>query len=132
MCFLDQALYAKAAEIIWKHSNYFKHTIIIRLGVFHTHQGRIQGGFVGFGRTPLITNCTIKVFKLALNTSKVGFWEKQIIKNDYCLLFSYNFIIRLQLQSSASIVSCCDHRKMTGSLFFLWAELATGAHFAVD
>ena len=102
-------------------------------------QGRIQGGFVGFGQTPLITNCTkkqsllaVKVFKLALNTSKVGFWKKQIIKNDNCLLFSCNFIIRPQLQSSVSIVSCCDHRKMTGSLFFLWAELATGAHFTVN
>ena len=36
VCVFDQALYAKATEIIWKHSNYFKHTIIIRLGVFHT------------------------------------------------------------------------------------------------
>ena len=32
----DQALYAKAAEVTWKHSDMFKTTIIIRLGVFHT------------------------------------------------------------------------------------------------
>ena len=36
VCTFDQALYAKAAEIIWKHSEQFQKTIIIRLGAFHT------------------------------------------------------------------------------------------------
>ena len=34
VCVFDQALYAKAAEIVWKHEK-FKN-IIIRMGVFHT------------------------------------------------------------------------------------------------
>ena len=34
VCVLDQALYAKAAEIVWKHEK-FKN-IVIRMGVFHT------------------------------------------------------------------------------------------------
>uniref|UniRef100_UPI00358FD6F1 uncharacterized protein isoform X1 n=1 Tax=Myxine glutinosa TaxID=7769 RepID=UPI00358FD6F1 len=34
VCVFDQALYAKAAEIVWKHDK-FKN-IIIRMGVFHT------------------------------------------------------------------------------------------------
>lgn len=32
---MDQALYAKAAEIVWKHHDNYKH-IVIRLGAFHT------------------------------------------------------------------------------------------------
>ncbi len=36
VCVFDQALYAKAVEIIWKHPDKFENTIIIRLGVFHT------------------------------------------------------------------------------------------------
>ena len=36
ICIFDQALYAKAAEIIWKHPEKFQNTIIIRLGAFHT------------------------------------------------------------------------------------------------
>ena len=32
----DQALYAKAVEVTWKHPDKFKTTIIIRPGVFHT------------------------------------------------------------------------------------------------
>lgn len=32
---MDQALYAKAAEIAWKHTDKYKH-IILRLGTFHT------------------------------------------------------------------------------------------------
>lgn len=32
---MDQALYAKAAEIVWKHSEQYSH-IILRLGAFHT------------------------------------------------------------------------------------------------
>ena len=39
---LDQALYAKAAEVTWKHPDKFKTTIIIRLGVFHTNQVWLQ------------------------------------------------------------------------------------------
>jgi hypothetical protein len=35
VCVFDQALYAKAAEITWKHTDKFKN-IIIRMGVFHT------------------------------------------------------------------------------------------------
>ena len=35
VCVFDQALYAKAAEITWKHHEKFK-SIILRLGVFHT------------------------------------------------------------------------------------------------
>ncbi|XP_053399793.1 uncharacterized protein LOC123523028 [Mercenaria mercenaria] len=35
VCVFDQALYAKAAEIIWKNVETFK-SVIIRLGVFHT------------------------------------------------------------------------------------------------
>ena len=35
VCVFDQALYAKAVEIIWKHSDKFQTKIIIRLGVFH-------------------------------------------------------------------------------------------------
>jgi hypothetical protein len=34
-CVFDQALYAKACEVIWKHSEKFK-TVILRMGVFHT------------------------------------------------------------------------------------------------
>ena len=36
VCVFDQALYAKSAEVTWKHPDKFKTTIIIRLGVFHT------------------------------------------------------------------------------------------------
>ena len=35
VCVFDQALYAKAIEITWKHHDKFKN-IIIRMGVFHT------------------------------------------------------------------------------------------------
>ena len=35
-CVFDQELYAKAAEVTWKHPDKFKTTIIIRFGVFHT------------------------------------------------------------------------------------------------
>ena len=35
VCVFDQALYAKAVEIIWKHPDKFQTKIIIRLGVFH-------------------------------------------------------------------------------------------------
>ena len=35
VCVFDQALYAKAAEITWKHDDKFKH-IILRMGAFHT------------------------------------------------------------------------------------------------
>jgi hypothetical protein len=35
VCVFDQALYAKALEILWKHLDIFK-DIIIRMGVFHT------------------------------------------------------------------------------------------------
>lgn len=35
VCVFDQALYAKAVEITWKHAGKFQN-IIIRLGVFHT------------------------------------------------------------------------------------------------
>ncbi|KAI4818757.1 hypothetical protein KUCAC02_004059 [Chaenocephalus aceratus] len=35
VCVLDQALYAKATEVIWKHQQKFKN-VIIRMGVFHT------------------------------------------------------------------------------------------------
>ena len=31
----DQALYAKATDILWKHSDLFKH-VVSRMGVFHT------------------------------------------------------------------------------------------------
>ena len=31
----DQALYAKATEIMWKHSQQFK-DLVLRMGVFHT------------------------------------------------------------------------------------------------
>ncbi|KAK5859272.1 hypothetical protein PBY51_003352 [Eleginops maclovinus] len=34
VCVFDQALYAKAAEIVWKHEKF--NNIIIRMGVFHT------------------------------------------------------------------------------------------------
>ena len=36
VCVFDQALYAKAVEITWKHPDKFQNTIITRLGVFHT------------------------------------------------------------------------------------------------
>ena len=36
VCVFDQALYAKAVEITWKHPDKFQNTIIVRLGVFHT------------------------------------------------------------------------------------------------
>ena len=36
VCVFDQALYAKAIEITWKHPDKFQNTIIVRLGVFHT------------------------------------------------------------------------------------------------
>eukprot|EP00745_Piridium_sociabile_P027749 TRINITY_DN44663_c0_g1_i3.p1 TRINITY_DN44663_c0_g1~~TRINITY_DN44663_c0_g1_i3.p1 ORF type:complete len:1606 (-),score=395.32 TRINITY_DN44663_c0_g1_i3:590-5317(-) len=36
VCVFDQALYAKAVEITWKHPDKFLNTIILRLGVFHT------------------------------------------------------------------------------------------------
>ena len=35
VCVFDQALYAKAAEITWKHDDKFKN-IILRMGAFHT------------------------------------------------------------------------------------------------
>ena len=35
VCVFDQALFAKAAEVVWKHPEKFK-GIILRLGVFHT------------------------------------------------------------------------------------------------
>ena len=35
VCVFDQALFAKAAEVVWKHPEKFK-DIILRLGVFHT------------------------------------------------------------------------------------------------
>ena len=35
MCVFDQALYAKAAEIVWKHEDKFK-SVVLRMGVFHT------------------------------------------------------------------------------------------------
>ena len=35
ICVFDQALYAKAAEVIWKQPQQFSH-IVLRLGVFHT------------------------------------------------------------------------------------------------
>lgn len=35
VCVFDQALYAKAAEVAWKHPDKFK-PIILRMGVFHT------------------------------------------------------------------------------------------------
>ena len=34
VCMFDQALYAKAADIVWKHDKF--ENIIIRMGVFHT------------------------------------------------------------------------------------------------
>jgi TATA-box binding protein (TBP) (component of TFIID and TFIIIB) len=34
VCVFDQALFAKAAEVVWKHPEKFK-GIILRLGVFH-------------------------------------------------------------------------------------------------
>ena len=34
VCVFDQAVYAKAAEIVWKHQDRF-HTIILRMGAFH-------------------------------------------------------------------------------------------------
>ena len=36
VCVFDQALYATAVEITWKHPDKFQNTIIDRLGVFHT------------------------------------------------------------------------------------------------
>lgn len=35
VCVFDQALYAKAAEIVWKHPIQFK-PVVLRMGVFHT------------------------------------------------------------------------------------------------
>ena len=35
VCIFDQALYAKAADITWKHPDKFQ-PIVLRIGVFHT------------------------------------------------------------------------------------------------
>ena len=35
VCVFDQALYAKASEVAWKHQDTFSH-ILLRMGVFHT------------------------------------------------------------------------------------------------
>ena len=35
VCVFDQAMYAKAAEVVWKHQDKF-HQIILRMGAFHT------------------------------------------------------------------------------------------------
>lgn len=48
---MDQAQYAKASEILWKHSDLYKH-IIIRMGTFHTILtvlAILGGGFLDAG-----------------------------------------------------------------------------------
>ena len=45
VCVFDQGLYAKAAEIVWKHDK-FKN-IIIRMGLFHMpRQQRLYGSLI--------------------------------------------------------------------------------------
>ena len=41
VCVFDQALYAKASEIIWKHQMRFK-PVVLRMGTFHTLMNMIS------------------------------------------------------------------------------------------
>ena len=112
VCVFDQTLYAKAAEIVWKHKDKFK-SVVLRMGVFHTIINFIPiigKRFGPAGLRDLVVECNI-VTDGSINSVLEGRQYNHVAR--MCKLI-YEALLRLAWKEFIPWMESCHQLELSG------------------